>query len=73
MAAAASAQVVKFTVEQRQPFPNAAQPYEKLTGRFFGELDPKHPQNAVITDLGLAPRNAPRQFEPASDFRLILD
>ena len=57
-ASAAPAEVVKLTVEQRQPFANAKLPYEKLTGRFFGELDPKLPQNAVITDIELAPRNA---------------
>ena len=71
MAAAASAQVVKFTVEQRQPFPNAAQPYEKLTGRFFGELDPKQPHNAVITDLELAPRNARGLVEYSATFTIL--
>ena len=71
MAAAAGAQVVKFTVEQRQPFANAAQPYEKLTGRFFGELDPKQPQNAVITDLELAPRNARGLVEYSATFTIL--
>jgi hypothetical protein len=33
-------------------------PYEKLTGRAFGEIDPSDPHNAVITDLASAPRNA---------------
>ena len=32
--------------------------YQKLTGRVYGELDPKLPLNAIITDLELAPRNA---------------
>src|SRR5512140_1106918 len=36
----------------------AVGPYEKLIGRAFGEVDPRDPQNAVIADLGLAPRNA---------------
>ena len=31
---------------------------EKITGKAFGELDPKDPKNAVIVDLQLAPRNA---------------
>src|SRR5262252_5371034 len=32
--------------------------YEKLAGRAYGEVDPGDPRNAVITDVGLAPRNA---------------
>lgn len=32
--------------------------YEKLVGRAFGEVDPQDPQNRVIADLTLAPRNA---------------
>jgi hypothetical protein len=32
--------------------------YEKLVGRAFGEVDPRGPENAAITDLELAPRNA---------------
>jgi len=32
--------------------------YEKLIGRAFGEVDPRDPQNRVIADIDLAPRNA---------------
>ncbi|HET9620309.1 MAG TPA: alpha/beta hydrolase domain-containing protein [Kofleriaceae bacterium] len=32
--------------------------YEKLTGRAFGEVDPRDPQSREITDLEHAPRNA---------------
>lgn len=32
--------------------------YEKLRGKAYGELDPNSPQNALITDIKLAPRNA---------------
>ena len=32
--------------------------YETLAGRAFGELDPNDPQNAVIQDIKLVPRNA---------------
>ena len=31
--------------------------YETLAGKAYGELDPKDPHNAIITDIGLAPRN----------------
>ena len=70
-ASAASAEVVRLTVEKRQPLANAKQPYEKLTGRFFGELDPKLPQNAVITDIDLAPRNARGMVEYSATFTVL--
>ena len=38
-------------------FPGIGQ-YEKITGIATGEVDPKNPRNAVITDIALAPRNA---------------
>ena len=36
-------------------------PYQTLTGRAFGELDPNDAHNTLITDIALAPRNAQRQ------------
>jgi hypothetical protein len=68
---AAHADVVRIVVEQRQPLPNAAKPYEKVTGRFFGELDPRHPLNAVITDIELAPRNARGMVEYSATFTIL--
>jgi len=43
--------------------------YEKLVGRAFGELDPA--LNGVITDIGLAPRNARGKVEYATDFYIL--
>ena len=48
---AARADVVKLVVEKRVAFASQGRPYEKLTGRFYGELDARHPLNAVITDM----------------------
>ncbi|MBZ5642402.1 MAG: hypothetical protein LAO19_06560 [Acidobacteriia bacterium] len=45
--------------------------YEKIAGRAFGELDPKDPQNAVIVDLQLAPRNAAGKVEYSFDFYIL--
>jgi hypothetical protein len=70
-AVSATAEVVKLTVEQRQPLANAKQPYEKLTGRFTGELDPRLPQNAIIVDLDLAPRNARGMVEYSATFTIL--
>jgi hypothetical protein len=45
--------------------------YEKLVGRAFGEVDPTDPKNAVIVDIGLAPRNARGNVEYSFDFYIL--
>jgi hypothetical protein len=45
--------------------------YEKLSGTFTGEVDPKDPRNAIIQDLQLAPLNANGKVEYTSDFVLF--
>jgi hypothetical protein len=45
--------------------------YEKLVGKAFGEVDPADPKNAVIVDIGLAPRNASGNVEYAFDFYIL--
>jgi len=70
-ASAVRAEVIKLTVEQRQPLPSANPPYEKLTGRFFGELDPRKAGNGVITDIELAPRNARGMVEYSATFTIL--
>ena len=69
--APARADVVRLVVEQRQPFANKALPYEKLTGHVYGELDPRLPLNAVITDIELAPRNARGMVEYSATFTIL--
>jgi hypothetical protein len=44
--------------------------YELLVGHAYGELDPRNPLNAIITDLALAPRNARGFVEYAATFLL---
>ncbi len=46
-------------------------PYEKLVGRVFGEVDPEAPENVVITDIELAPRNADGMVEYAADLLIL--
>lgn len=48
----------------------SAGPYEVVSGRVFGELDPNDPHNAIIQDLRLAPRNARGRVEYSSTFSL---
>ncbi len=45
--------------------------YEKLRGKAYGELDPNSPQNALITDIQLAPRNAKGMVEYAMDMYIL--
>src|ERR1700675_2547984 len=49
----------------------AVGPYEKLIGRAYGEVDPKDPRNALITDLALAPVNAAGKVEYAMDVYIL--
>ena len=67
----ARAEVVRFVVEERHAFASQGIPYEKLTGHFYGHLDPRHPLNAIITDLELAPRNARGLVEYSATFIIL--
>ena len=45
--------------------------YEKITGIASGEIDPNDPQNAVITDIRLAPVNANGHVEYQHNFYIL--
>jgi Alpha/beta hydrolase domain len=45
--------------------------YEKIYGKYFGELNPNDLHNSVITDLALAPRNAAGNVEYSADFYIL--
>lgn len=45
--------------------------YEKLVGRATGEVDPTDARNAVITDIGLAPRNTNGMVEYSMDIYIL--
>ena len=45
--------------------------YEKLRGTAFGELDPADPQNAIITDIELAPRNSNGKVQYSTDIFIL--
>src|SRR5579859_6783098 len=76
LAHAAEARVTKVEITRHEPFAGgeslgAAGPYEKLVGRFTGELDLAAPLNAGIVDLDKAPRNAKGMVEYSSDFYIL--
>lgn len=68
--------VTALEIQQRSPVLDgrpfgAAGAYEKIAGVLRFALDPAHPANAGITDLGLAPRDARGRVEAAADFYLL--
>lgn len=45
--------------------------YERVTGKAYGEVDPRAPSNAIIQDIGLAPRNARGMVEYVTDIDIV--
>lgn len=72
----AEARVVRLRVDRREvvlggrPF-GLAGPYEKLVGTVEFGLDPSRPQNEIVVDLRLAPRNSAGEVEFSADFYLL--
>ena len=62
------ARVTRIVVDETVDI--AGQPYEQLTGRVWGELDPRDPHNALITDIERAPRNDKGNVEYIASFRI---
>jgi hypothetical protein len=63
------AQVTRFVVERTESLgPDGA---ERLSGHVYGEVDPKLPLNAIITDLDFAPRNGRGMVEYVSTFTIV--
>jgi len=46
-------------------------PYEKLVGKVYGEVDPRHRPNKIIVNLDKAPRNRGGRVEYWSDFCIL--
>jgi hypothetical protein len=73
--AAAEASVTRIDVQRRVTIQGAGfgntGPYERVTGRFYGELDPAHAMNKDIVDIALAPKNERGRVEYSSEFDLL--
>ena len=70
------ARVTRIEILRTESFANGTRfdpvgAYEKVVGRFHGELDPAEPLDAVIVDLDKAPRNARGRVEYSSDFYVL--
>ena len=68
----AQARLTRIVVEKTTPLPpREGQPaYEVLSGRFYGELDPRAGANTIITDLAAAPRNAQGMVDYSATFAI---
>jgi hypothetical protein len=72
----AQARVTRLEIKRQEPLAASHRfgdvgAYERAIGRFYGELDPAQPLNAVIVDLDKAPRNARGMVEYSSDFYIL--
>jgi nitrile hydratase len=45
--------------------------YEKIKGIVFGEIDPKDPRNALITDIEFAPKSTSGRVEYRTNFTIV--
>lgn len=75
-ATVAHARITQITITSRHiafegfSFPVVGQ-YEVITGIATGEVDPSNPQNALITDIVLAPRNAASHVVYSHNFYIL--
>jgi hypothetical protein len=72
----AEAGVSRMEIASREPFAGGEAfggtgAYERIVGRFYGELDPADKLNAEIVDLDKAPRNPRGWVEYSSDFFIL--
>ena len=75
-ASSADARVVRIEVRYRMDLAGGmwfgtGRAVRKTDGTIYFAVDPDNPANGIITDIGLAPRNADGLVEFSSDFFLI--
>src|SRR5205823_12247234 len=70
------AMITRIAVGRRELFAGGHEfpitgPYEKLVGKVYGEVDPRHRPNKIIVNLDKAPRNRGGRVEYWSDFCIL--
>lgn len=68
--------ITRLVIERRELFANGhefpiAGAYEKLIGKFYGEVDPENRLNRIIINLNKAPQNKRGRVEYWSDFCIL--
>ena len=76
LAGPADARITRIEITKTEPaFAGASfgsvGPYERVTGKAFGEVDPKLPGNAPIQDIQLAPKNTRGMVEYVTDIDIL--
>src|SRR5207253_2025554 len=66
----AEAKITKIIIDRVAPVQGDST-YEMRIGRAFGELDPNDPHNVLITDIGLAAKNANNKVEYIASFVVV--
>ncbi|MHB8266934.1 alpha/beta hydrolase domain-containing protein [Bradyrhizobium sp.] len=74
--AASQARIVRVEVTQTAPAWGGRNfgeigAYERVIGKAYGEIDPQSPSNAMIQDIGLAPKNARGMVEYSTDIDIL--
>jgi hypothetical protein len=72
----AAAGVASIAIDSAEPFAEGSSfgstgAYERIKGRFKGELDPADARNRVIANIDKAPRNARGMIEYEADFFIL--
>jgi alpha/beta hydrolase family protein len=70
-APASDARVTRIIIDATASLSGQDIPYQTLTGRAFGELDPNDPHNALITDIQAAPMNSNGKVEYIASFFIV--
>ncbi len=74
LAVSASAEVIRVEILSREPVdavPGQVGPYERLRGRVVYALDPEHPANRSVVDLGIAADNGEGRVEFYGDIEIL--
>ena len=75
-APSAQAQVKRIVIDNNEDFAAGSKTkgggagYTRISGKAYGEIDPKDRRNAIINDIELAPRNARGMVEYVATFSL---
>jgi hypothetical protein len=72
----AEARITRIEIQRTEPAFNgrvfgATGAYERVIGKAYGGVDPQLPANAIIQDIGLAPRNAKGRVEYVTDIDIL--
>ncbi len=73
----AQAQVKRIVIDKNAGLPiggknKSGDTYTRISGKFYGEVDPADRRNAIINDIDLAPRNARGMVEYVATFSLSM-